>query len=218
MPFLISGVKISNWLINNKARLLSFIMILIILSFISIHFIVLFITIGKEYDNNVENKITELQTEKNEKLLTLTNYITNKFINVVYRFDIEIVVFFAQSLLFIFYFKGQNFINDFFCHVFWAMLNKSYFSYILFANPIILFIFYQSETKILLNLYNLLLYSLISGSLIFLTASFSYIFFELPYKKLIHHICSNGNREESESNELGEKCESSDDDDDECSG
>ena len=118
-------------------------------------------------------------------------------------------MFLSQSLLFIFYFKGQNFINDFFCHVFWAMLNKSYFSYILFANPMILFIFYQSETKILLNLYNLFLYSLISGSLIFLKASFSYIFFELPYKKLIHYINSNddikdvendGTEEEKEGN------------------
>ena len=131
-----------------------------------------------------------------EELLTLTKYITNNFVNVVYRIDIEIIVFLIQSILFIFYFKGKNFINDFFCHVFWAMLNKSYFSYILVANPMILFIFYQSETKILLNLYNLLLYSLISASLIFLTATFSYLFFELPYKRLIHYIISEDNNDD----------------------
>ena len=218
MPFLISGVKIANWLRKNKVRLLSCIMILIVLSFISVHFIVLYYTIGQEYNNDVDG-IEDIKTlkkiaDKNEELLTLTDYITNKFINAVYRFDIEIVVFLSQSLLFIFYFKGHNFINDFFCHVFWAMLNKSYFSYILVANPMILFIFYQSETKILVNLYNLLLYSLISGSLVFLTATFSYIFFELPYKKLIHHICSDDNKEEIEVNDSDEKEDKSDDDDD----
>ena len=224
MPFLIAGVKISNWLRKNKARLLSLIMALIILIFISIHFIALYLTIGKIYDDQISNNKDEEEisdkmqrvVDLNEELLKLTNYIANKYINVIYRIDIEIVVFLSQSLLFIFYFKGQNFINDFFCHVFWAMLNKSYFSYILFANPMILFIFYQSETKILLNLYNLILYSLISSSLIFLTASFSYIFFELPYKKLIHYIGSNDDNKDIENDEAEEeKEENSDDDDDE---
>ena len=118
----------------------------------------------------------------------------------------------VQTLLFILYFKGQNFINDFFCHVFWAMLNKSYFSYILVANPMILFIFYQSETKILLNLYNLLLYSLISGNLIFLSATFSYLIFELPYKRLIHLILSDNKKELEDNDE--EKEEKSDEEED----
>ena len=96
------------------------------------------------------------------------------------------------------------------------MFNKSYFSYILVANPIILFIFYQSETKILLNLYNLILYSLISGTVIFLSASFMYIFFELPYKKLIRIICSNdsnNNDLEGNENEKEEETKSEDEDD-----
>ena len=91
------------------------------------------------------------------------------------------------------------------------------------ANPIILFIFYQSETKILLNLFNLLLYSLISGSLIFLTATFAYLFFELPYKRLIHYICSDDNKNSKEDNddeydedddEKGDKVNDVDEDDD----
>ena len=71
----------------------------------------------------------------------------------------------------------------------------------------ILFIFYQSETKILLNLYNLLLYSLISGSLIFLTATFAYLFFELPYKRLIRHICSTDDKNDKEDDEYEDEDE-----------
>ena len=227
MPFLISGVKISIWLRKHKLRLINFIMVIFGISFIAIHFIVLERTVGIEYDkkkkelenfiNNNEEYKAEGISKEIENILKLENYITNPFINFIYRIDIEIIVFLYQCLLFIFYFKGKNFINDFFCHVFWAMLNKSYFSYILVANPIILFIFYQSETKILLNLYNLFLYSLISGSLIFLCASVSYIFFELPYKKLIRCICSDDNddiKKDENEQEEEEKEDNSDNEDD----
>ena len=214
MPFLIHGVKFSSWLRQHRARLLCFIIFIIIFIFIFFHIFIFRYLFKADYDglknklaNIKDDEIDEIKQEMNEnerdklsrdieELLTLTKYITNNFVNVVYRIDIEIIVFLIQSILFIFYFKGQNFINDFFCHVFWAMLNKSYFSYILVANPMILFIFYQSETKILLNLYNLLLYSLISASLIFLTATFFYLFFELPYKRLIHYIISEDNNDD----------------------
>ena len=216
MPFLIPGVKISSWLRNNKVRIISILIGLLIILFIALHFIVLSSTVGSEYNklrnqlNNTdikykdedeeerEEKKNDILCQKIDKLLVLSNYITNGFINFIFRIDIEIFVFLVQALLFILYFKGQNFINDFYCHVFWAMLNKSYFSFILVANPMILFIFYQSETKILLNLFNLLLYSLISGGLIFLSAAFAYLFFELPYKRLLHLILSDDNKKELE--------------------
>ena len=203
MPFLIAGVKISNWLRNHRVRLLSLIMLVSVFFALIIHFIVLKINISDQIDAANEKRINGDQSQcgKINSLLTLTDYITDDLINFIFRIDIVIIVFLYHSLLFICYFKGKNFINNFFCHIFWAMFNKSYFSYILVANPVILFILYQSETKIILNLYNLILYSLISGTVIFICASFSYIFFELPYKKLIKIIFSN----DLENNELEEK-------------
>ena len=218
MPFLISGVKISNWLRRHRVRILSFIMVLLCFSSLFIHFHLLDQKVSKEIEK-IKNNTETLDKEQCKNItdaLSLENYLANGFVNFIFRIDIEIIVFFYQSLLFIFYFKGKNFINNFFCHIFWAMFNKSYFSYILVANPIILFIFYQSETKILLNLYNLVLYSLISGSVIFLSASFSYIFFELPYKKLIKIIFSNdlekNELEENENENEKEEEEKSEDD------
>jgi hypothetical protein len=216
MPFLIAGVKISNWLRNHRVRLLRVIMLILVFFALIIHFIVLKIKISDNIDEANEKRLRGDQTQcsKINSLLTLTDYITDDLINFIFRIDIEIIVFLYHSLSFICYFKGKNFINNFFCHIFWAMFNKSYFSYILVANPIILFIFYQSETKILLNLYNLVLYSLINGIVIFLSASFLYIFFELPYKKLIRFICSNDSyNNELEENEKEEETKSEDEDD-----
>ena len=218
MPFLISGVKISNWLRNHRVRLLSLIMLILVFFSFIFHFSILKILISDKIDEADEKRLKGDNTQYTEinRLLKLTDYITNEIINFIFRIDIEIIVFLFHSLLFICYFKGKNFINNFFCHIFWAMFNKSYFSYILVSHPIILFIFYQSETKILLNLYNLVLYSLISGTVIFLSASFSYIFFELPYKKIIKFICSNDSKNdelEENENEKEEETKSEDEDD-----
>ena len=119
----------------------------------------------------------------------------------MYRIDIEIVVILVQAILFILYFKGQNFVNDFFCHIFWGVLNKPYFSLILVANPLILYIFYQSETRIILNFFNILLYSIIGGCIVFLFGTFIYLFFELPFKRLIHNIFSLEDQEDINDNE-----------------
>ena len=57
MPFLIAGVKISNWLRNHRVRLLRFIMFISVFFALIIHFIVLKIKISdKIYDAN-KNKL-----------------------------------------------------------------------------------------------------------------------------------------------------------------
>ena len=75
------------------------------------------------------------------------------------------------------------------------------------ANPLILYIFYQSETRIILNFFNVLLYSIISGCIIFLFGIFTYLFFELPFKRTVHTLFN--------WKELEDVKEDNDDDDDE---
>ena len=203
LPFLKSGVSITIWLKDPKKKIriiiIGIIMALLFLFFSLSHYLFYYVIIEKQY-NSILETLTELEKtkeddidnvtfdkeyQKMEDLLLLEDYITNTFVNIIYRIDIELYVFIIQSILFILYFKGQNFINDFFCHIFWGVLNKSYFSLILLANPLILYIFYQSETRIILNFFNVLLYSIISGCITFLLGTFAYLFFELPFKRLI---------------------------------
>ena len=205
LPFLKSGVKITIWLKDPRKKIriiiIGIIMALLLLFFSLSHSIFYSIIIGTKYNSisetlthlpedeeNVDNEALDKEYQKMEDLLLLGDYITNTFVNIIYRIDIELYVLIIQSILFILYFKGQNFINDFFCHIFWGVLNKPYFSLILLANPLILYIFYQSETRIILNFFNVLLYSIISGCITFLFGTFCYLFFELPFKRLIRYF------------------------------
>ena len=69
--------------------------------------------------------------------------------------------------------------------IYWSFFIKSYFSYALVSSPIILYIFYQSETVIKVTVYNIILYSLISLFLIFINVIIFYSFYELPFKKIL---------------------------------
>ncbi len=214
LPFLKGGVSIIMWLNLHGIRLIGIIMAILLLFFFISHIIYYYATIGREYNSlydnlrkldenaeNINNTAYDNEYQKMEDLLLLGNYIKNNFINFMYRIDIEIVVILVQAILFILYFKGQNFVNDFFCHIFWGVLNKPYFSLILVANPLILYIFYQSETRIILNFFNILLYSIIGGCIVFLFGTFIYLFFELPFKRLIHNIFSLEDQEDINDNE-----------------
>ena len=226
MPFLKSGVRILEWIRRKKGKIYAIYGIIIgifILFLVYSHYLFFYVIIREKYDylkkilknldKNIDPNLDEFEQQgykdkeyqKMEDLLLLSDYITHGFVNLIYRIDIEILVFLLQTILFILYFKGQNFINDFFCHIFWGVINKSYYSLILVANPLILYIFYQSETRIILNFYNVLLYSIISGCIIFLVGFFAYLFFELPYKRLIHTLCSNYDKEDLDEDEEEDK-------------
>ena len=67
-----------------------------------------------------------------------------------------------------------------------------------------LYIFYQSETKITLNFFNVTLYSIITGTLSYLIGIICYLFFELPYKRLIRHFLSKEEKEEEKVDDDGD--------------
>ena len=73
-----------------------------------------------------------------------------------------------------------------------VIFTKSYFSFILVSSPIIIYIFYQSETLIVLNLPNVIVYSLINIVFILIVEILFYIFFELPLKKIFKIWIING--------------------------
>ena len=74
----------------------------------------------------------------------------------------------------------------------------------------LLFIFYESETLVELNSLNILLYSIIGGAMTLIFTSLFYIFFELPYKRLIHLICElRKNKNDATTNDNDEDLQSS---------
>ena len=161
MPFLITPIIFVQW--HRKQKIIHLLAMLLIFFIFFIFFSIIYYI-----PNDIE--------------VTMTN----SLINFIYRIDIEFVVIFVQWGALIIFLKANNFAAIFLSHIFWTLLSKPYFSFILTINTVLLFIFYQSETMIEINTMNVLLNSMIGGAVTFIFTCLFYIFFELPSKRLIH--------------------------------
>jgi hypothetical protein len=117
----------------------------------------------------------------------ITSYDKKIFVDILMLMDSDIIILGINIMAIFLYLKGNNIINDFINHNFWIIFNKLYFSFILFINPIILYVIYITETKIKFDMKNCFLYTFICGFLVFGIASFIYVVFELPYKNAIRY-------------------------------
>ena len=187
MPFLISPTKFVNCQrqtgVNCCLRILVIFFVLLIIFF----FCVQFIYVGKYsiIDNTNINKDNKL-LEK----LSFEKIISNYFLNFIYVVDIDLVVFMINWGFFILYseaYKSAD-IYDFFNNNIWSFFIKCYFSFILISNPIILEIFYLSETVVKFTLPNAILFSLINIILIFFGVIIFYSLYEMPLKKMFKTI------------------------------
>lgn len=131
--------------------------------------------------------IFELITNNSMKE-SITSYNKSIFVELFMIVDTDIVILGINIISLLLYLKGNNIINNFINHNFWSILSKFYFSYILFINPVILYVVYMAESKIKFDINNCLLYSFICGILVFTITCFIFIVFELPYKKPIRYL------------------------------
>lgn len=118
----------------------------------------------------------------------LINYKNNIFSQIIFFFDADIFVLLSYLMAFYEYIKGDNKLNSFLCHNFWMIFNNFYFTYIILINPIILYIIYTTDTKIIFNLSHCFLYTFICGILVFIITILAYSIFQLPFKKFIQHL------------------------------
>ena len=131
--------------------------------------------ISNDYDDDYRIHIPQL----------LSFYNDDKFISIIMCLDTDIVVLLVNLMALFFYLKGENFVYDFLKLNFWGIFNKIYFSFILLINPVILYVFYITESRINFNMQNCFLYSFACGILLFSLVILVYAIFELPYKKTI---------------------------------
>ena len=186
-----------------------FFIILIFVCIIAIpiasHYIVLKVTYeGEEYEKlSYKDKIQKNIDERN-KIMTkyieeknLEDYITNTFLNILFRFDIEFVIIIIHGILFFLRANGQNNILSFFTNIIWGTFSKSYFSFTIIFNMVILFSIYSAETTNSVNINNIFLNFIFNTIMILVFTSISYIFLELPLKKLIKFILHGDDGEEN---------------------
>jgi hypothetical protein len=213
-PFLKSTINIINWHRNHEINLSFIILIsfisLIIVSFIFISYLFLYLC-----ERNIENSYEE--SKKLPAKLYLVDFITNPILNFIYLIDTEIFVFLVQWLFFILFMKRQYSFINFFSHIYWSSFIKSYFSFLIISNFVILYNFYSNETVVKLNLYNLFLYYFINSVIILILTVAFYISIELPLKKLFKYMIKNDYIIDitKEINEEEEEEEDEDEDEDE---
>ena len=107
------------------------------------------------------------------------------FSQLIMLFDSDIFVLSINTFALCMYLKGDNLFNNILCHSVWSVFNRFYFSYILLINPIILYLLYNIESKIIFNMSNCFLYSFVCGIFVYFITMVVYIIFELPFKKII---------------------------------
>ena len=187
MPFLIWPIIFLNFNKRNKDRLLF--NIIIILSFI---LLIIFISAKIIYLAVSPDLYSNKDVKSFIKQLSLENLITNIGFNILYLIDIELAVFIVQFGIFILFFKEYEVFRNFFNHIYWSFLVKSYFSFILISIPLILFIFYGNESVVRLSIYNIIFFSVINFNIIFVAIIIFYSCFDLPFKKIFKYFI-NGN-------------------------
>ena len=178
MPFLITPIYIFKWLRNKseKKLLLEIISFISIILFFFFSFVLLFFIC--------------LNDKAEEALI-------NPFINFIYRIDIEFVVIIVQWLSLYVIIKTDELAFEFFNSIFWIILSRPYYSYILTVNSLLLFLFYHEATLTEINSVSILMFTLIAGGSTFIFMSVFYISFELPLKRLIR-LCYKNDEEEKE--------------------
>jgi len=174
--FLIIPLKIYNLFLkfrNSRKKSPKFLMFLLVLFGIFLAF---------------SQKIFILFIELNELTDFNENYFKNHFLNCFYLVDVEIFI----IILFLFCLGISMSENNFFFNIlrsnYWIFKNKIYFGFILMMNPLICFIFYQSESRIKIEFFNVLFLSIVCYMNLFIYSSIYFILFDAPFKKLNRYI------------------------------
>lgn len=182
-PFLFSSIKFVKWYKTFTKKTLSIGAILLIITlYIMSNYQTLFLLIQKFIYNDKFLDNFETTFDEGES--------TNLH-GIYFLFDIPFAVLAVNIITFGLYIKGNNSINDFLCHPFWSVFSKLYYSFILTAYPIILYILLQSDARINFNLSACLLYSCITFFFTLLVSIIVYAIFEMPLKRIIKMIFNN---------------------------
>jgi len=181
MPFFKLTIPIIKWHkkhVGNMAFFVTIISFIIIIYLFFIFSYLIFYNIKKP-DKKKDDYLKKLKLE---------DILTHKIFNFLYLIDIELVVLLLHWAVFIISIREQNRIYDFLRSDYWNFFTKSYFSYLLLLNPVILYILYGNETIIKIKIYSIYIYSIINLILILIGIIFVYALYELPAKKIIKYI------------------------------
>ena len=193
MPFLSMIIKYIEFIKNHETSMIIYVFfsILILIPILS-HYVILYLY---HNDSKIKEKKNLLINNKGNGdmldlyyTLNLKEFLSNKYLNAIFRIDIEIVIFLAHWFIFKLKIKGSKKILPFFRHMILGVLSKSYFSFTIISNIVILFIIYSNETVITINIYMILLFYFLNAAIIIFFESAIYVYLEISLKKFIRFL------------------------------
>lgn len=209
IPFLKSVIKYINYRKKHKLNIIFdiFAIIALIIPIASHVIMVLIYNFDKETNENYQ-KIINVKAIKNEKEkaieeyykdINLEKFISNNFLNFIFRIDIEIFVILIHWIFFMFQINGQGNILSFFKNIAWGIFSKCYFSFTIVSNMVTLFIIYSNVTLIPIKTFSIYLGFIFNLFVGLIFTFIVYIYLELPLKKFMKYLLNiNLNREENE--------------------
>ena len=205
LPFLNIATKYINYIKNHKKQYIIFFVLIII--YIIFYFIVLgiFFNDGKIDDKKKlvnDNGYQDKDLKDLYFVLNLEDFISNKYLNAIFRIDIEIFILAFHWFIFNLKVNGEGKILRFFRNMLFGIFSKSYFSFTIVCNIVILFIIYTNETIISVNIYMVLLFFLLNLAIIFFYQFLSYVYLEIPLKKIIRYLCNRDDERESKESDI----------------
>jgi hypothetical protein len=113
---------------------------------------------------------------------------------VFFSIDIEFAILFMWMLIIPLFLTGDNFVINFFKHDYWNFIARPYFIFLILNKLITVYIFYQSESRIKLELFNIIFFTLLVLMIKMIFCCIFYILYEVPLKKLNKLILERKNK------------------------
>lgn len=114
----------------------------------------------------------------------MNNFYHSLGVNLFFLWDIEFGVFFMFMIIIPLFLIGDNFLISLLKHEYWNFFARPYYMFILMLNMVILYIFYQSESRVKLEMFNIVFFSLLCLMIMMIFSACCYIIYEVPLKKL----------------------------------
>ena len=111
-----------------------------------------------------------------------------EILSFVYIFDMELLIFFLFYVSMIYFRKSSYVIYSILSFNYWIKFHKLYYSYILILPTITIYFLFQSESRFTLSFSFIFFYSIVIWIITQIIATLIFVFFEMPYKRLIKFL------------------------------
>lgn len=106
------------------------------------------------------------------------------WINFISLYSVDIGIFFMFLFVIFLFLTGENFFISFLEHDYWNLVERPYYSFLIVINMISYFIFYQIESRIKIEFFNVCFFSLLIIVLSLFGNMILFVFVEIPLKKV----------------------------------